>query len=82
MEFAAYVPWLKANDNSAAVYTADLRLRRSFITIIESVLREMADVLREIEDINTRTAHPTIDTISTLTSHLSLTCHQVIPPGH
>ncbi|OGM44211.1 hypothetical protein ABOM_007690 [Aspergillus bombycis] len=59
-----------------AVYTADSKQRRSFIATVQSVLRDMADILREIETVSARTAHPTLRTVSTTTNHLFLLYHQ------
>ncbi|KAE8380337.1 hypothetical protein BDV26DRAFT_140323 [Aspergillus bertholletiae] len=61
-----------------SVYTADTKQRRSFIATIQSVLRDMADILRDIEDVSTGTTHPTLRTVSTRTSHLFLLYHQCI----
>ncbi|KAE8141708.1 hypothetical protein BDV38DRAFT_237372 [Aspergillus pseudotamarii] len=61
-----------------SVYTADSKQRRSFIATVQSVLRDMADILRDIENVSTRTVHPTIRTVSTTTSHLFLLYHQCI----
>lgn len=59
------------------VYTADVSGRRSFIGTVQSVLRDMADVLRDIEDICAHNGHPSLSTFSTRTSHMCLTYHQV-----
>ncbi|KNG91351.1 hypothetical protein ANOM_000491 [Aspergillus nomiae NRRL 13137] len=59
-----------------SVYTADSKQRRSFIATVQSVLRDIADILREIETVSARTAHPTLRTVSTTTNHLFLLYHQ------
>ncbi|KAE8401210.1 fungal-specific transcription factor domain-containing protein [Aspergillus pseudonomiae] len=61
-----------------SVYTADSKQRRSFIATVQSVLRDIADILREIENVSARTAHPTLRTVSTTTNHLFLLYHQCI----
>ncbi|PLB44396.1 hypothetical protein P170DRAFT_513596, partial [Aspergillus steynii IBT 23096] len=61
-----------------SVYTADNRRRRSFISTVQSVLRDMAHILRDIEDIFADTAHPSLRTLSTTSSHLYLRYHQCI----
>ncbi|KAE8151788.1 hypothetical protein BDV25DRAFT_128494 [Aspergillus avenaceus] len=68
-------PWLML---LTAVYTAETQRKRSFITTIQSILRDVADILQDIEGISARTAHPSLRTVSTITSHLSLMYHQCI----
>lgn len=60
-----------------AVYTTDFRLRQSFISTIQSVLREMADILRETEEMAAKVSHHSLRTVSTMTSHLTVKYHQV-----
>lgn len=67
----------RQTNHLTAVYTADSKQRRSFIATVQSVLRDMADILRDIETVSTRTAHPTLRTVSTTTSQLFMLYHQV-----
>ncbi|RDH26966.1 hypothetical protein BDQ94DRAFT_164039 [Aspergillus welwitschiae] len=65
-------------DVLGSVYTADIGRRRSFISTIQSVLRDMAGILRDIEDISAMNAHQSLRTVSAVTSNLALTYHQCI----
>ncbi|PYI33795.1 hypothetical protein BP00DRAFT_338025, partial [Aspergillus indologenus CBS 114.80] len=61
-----------------SVYTTDFELRQSFISTIQSVLREMANILRETEEMAAKISHHSLRTVSTMTSHLTVKYHQCI----
>ncbi|GAB1198717.1 hypothetical protein APSETT444_008045 [Aspergillus pseudonomiae] len=63
--------------------TVHVKLSRIMGDIIkfQSVLRDIADILREIENVSARTAHPTLRTVSTTTNHLFLLYHQLYYKG-
>ncbi|KAI9043510.1 uncharacterized protein KD926_003661 [Aspergillus affinis] len=64
-----------------SVYTADIRRRRTFISTVQLVIRDMAYILRDLDYLFTNTAHPSLRTVSTMSSHLYLRYHQnVLPP--
>ncbi|KAL2808197.1 hypothetical protein BJX63DRAFT_424776 [Aspergillus granulosus] len=65
-------------DISNSVYTTDARQTGSFISAVRAVLETMANILRDIEEICTGTCHPSIRTVSTMSSHLYLRYHQCI----
>lgn len=61
-----------------AVYTSDIRPKQSFIPSIKSVLNDMANILRDIEEVCPVKTHPSFRTVSTRSSHLYLKYHQVM----
>ncbi|KAF9888460.1 hypothetical protein FE257_008567 [Aspergillus nanangensis] len=62
----------------SSVYTASAGQSRSFISTVQSILIDMAAVLKDVDDISARNNHPSLRTLSTSNSHLSLTYHQCI----
>ncbi|CAG8389428.1 unnamed protein product [Penicillium salamii] len=61
-----------------SVYTTEDARQRSFIATVQSVLRDLAPVLQEIEQLTSQGETAPFVTVSTINCHLYLTYHQCI----
>ncbi|KAK1138533.1 hypothetical protein N8T08_002419 [Aspergillus melleus] len=60
-----------------SVYTTENTRKRTFIVTVQSVLRELAQALQEIEQLTSNGQTVPFVAVSTMNSHLYLTYHQV-----
>lgn len=61
-----------------AVYSVDGRLGGAFLTKVRSVLHETANLSRELEEVFAHRFKSSVDTLSGVTTRLTLSCHLVI----
>ncbi|KAE8153471.1 hypothetical protein BDV25DRAFT_149542 [Aspergillus avenaceus] len=60
------------------VYSADGKLGGIFLRKVRSVLQEMTNLSRELEDVFTHRFSNSVDALSGVTTRLTLSCHQCI----
>lgn len=59
------------------MYSVDGKLGGAYLRKIQSVLQEMTDLSRELEDVFAHRFRNSVDALSGVTTRLTLSCHSV-----